>query len=84
MIGKKRTSFQNFLKSEVEYAIQSLKNEKCNGNDGIAAKYLKYAKFSLANWLKDVFNQVLVTEKFPEQWKKSEIILIHKNARQTI
>lgn len=72
-----------FLVSEVESAIESLKNDKSGGSDGVEGELLKLGGSELASWIQLLFNEILLTGLIPEQWKTSFIVLIHKKGDKT-
>lgn len=64
--------------SEVERAIKAQKKDKAPGADNITNEQLIENVEHLAPILTLIFNKVLRTEKIPEQWTSSTIILLHK------
>ena len=67
-----------FTLEEVKHAIKQLKCGKAPGIDKIHAEMLKAGGDSIAKALLKLFNRILETNKIPENFKKAEIILIHK------
>ncbi len=55
-----------------------MKNGKATGHDGITNEQIKYGGKTLIEKLTNLFNEILLTGKTPEQWKKSDIILLFK------
>ena len=72
----------DILKDEVEEAINFLKSNKAPGEDGIINEYLKWGKKELITPITNLFNKILMTEKIPQQWQTSTIILLHKKGNR--
>ena len=68
----------NFLKCEVETAINELKIGKSPGLDQIYSEYLKAGGEPLIKALLHLFNQILTTGKVPKQFKEALIVVIYK------
>lgn len=68
----------NILHSEVKKAIDTQKEEKAAGPDGIHNEILKHSKEVLTLVLTEMFNKVISTEIIPQQWTESNIILLYK------
>lgn len=64
--------------TDIETAIDKLKNEKSPDSDGIQAEMIKYAKNTLLPILTKLFNEIIRTQQIPTQWQESTIILLHK------
>lgn len=77
-VDQKIAEPQGFLKSEIEYAITTQKNDKTPGNDNITNEVLKSLCFAISKPLQLLFDSILNTESTPEQWSKSIITLLHK------
>lgn len=73
-----------FIKSEIINAINSLDNGKSSGTDFIKAEALKIASEELAEWLTEIFNNIMRSLHIPKQWKSSMITLIHKRVIKRI
>lgn len=71
-----------FTKSEIEYLINDLKNEKAPGNDKITNELITTGKSVLIKYIKDLFTAILEQEKIPEQWKINKVILLHKKGQR--
>lgn len=63
---------------EMSIHIQKLKQDKSPGPDGLQNEALKIGSALLVHPLTYLFNKVLDTGQVPEQWKKSDIILLYK------
>ncbi|CAK1579776.1 unnamed protein product [Parnassius mnemosyne] len=66
------------LRSEIEHAIKSQKDDKSPGSDNIANEVLKALTATLLEPLQTLFNNILRTETTPDQWSKSTNILLFK------
>ena len=66
------------MQKETEKAIDTQKNDKAPGPDGISNELLKQTKVAVAPILTEIFNYVVNTEIIPKQWTESIIILIFK------
>lgn len=66
------------LKSEVEHAIKTQKNDKAPGPDNITNETLKISMPDALPKLTSLLNKILETEYIPTQWTTSNIVLIHK------
>ena len=63
---------------EITVGINSLKNRKSVGPDGISNEMLKCGKHILLRPLNRLFNSVLSGGTYPEAWAKGYIVPIHK------
>lgn len=66
------------LPQEINKAIETQKKDKAPGPDNITNELLSNCKINITPLLKDIFNDILLTENVPTQWTTSTIILIHK------
>ena len=64
--------------------IQNLDPNKAHGHDNISISLLKVCGPSIyaVNALKNAFSQCLKTGVFPSEWKKGNIVPIHKKRGQ--
>jgi hypothetical protein len=63
---------------EVSDLIHSLDVSKATGHDGISAKLLKRAGQSIVPSLTNIINLCLSQSEIPNEWKKAEVIPLHK------
>ena len=63
---------------EVYKTLQSLNINKANGADGISNRMLKMASVEICSPLADLFNYCLLTECFPDCWKRANVSPVHK------
>ena len=68
--------------SETKTAIRRLKQSKSPGLDGICAEFLKAGGEEVAKEMTLMFNDILNTEKIPQEFKDAEIVVIHKKGSQ--
>lgn len=66
------------LKEETIKAISTQKNDKAPGSDLVTNELLKMTLPVIAQKFTEIFNEIIETEKIPEDWTKSTIILLHK------
>ena len=64
---------------EVKCAIKQLNNSKSAGIDLINNEFLKYGSSTLVLPIVKIFNKVLDSGIFPEQWNISTVSILHKN-----
>lgn len=70
------------LPSEIIKAIQSQKDRKASGEDGISNELLKGSSHVTMKTLSTIFNEILTKEEIPTQWTNSTIILLHKKGKK--
>lgn len=68
------------LKSEIQHAINNLKNNKTPGPDCIHSELLKLINDDNIGYLTTLFNKIYNTGEFPQEWLKSTFIPIPKKA----
>ena len=66
------------LLDEVRQVLKVLKKRKAAGPDGICPELLKFGGPYLEKLLLNLFNRMIITGIFPDDFKKSEIITIFK------
>jgi exonuclease III len=64
--------------NEITQAIKTLKNNKATGLDGISNEMLKYGQHTFTKPLASLFNLILKSGNYPEQWSKGYISPIYK------
>jgi hypothetical protein len=64
--------------SEVERVVTELDTGKASGIDGISNEILKKGKLVIVPMLYTLFNQIIESGEFPNEWGKAIIIPIHK------
>ena len=68
----------------VHYQIRSLDPNKAHGCDGILTRNLKLCATSISKLYTFLFNNSVINECFPNEWKKANIIPVHKNGYKQI
>ena len=71
------TSFY-VTKEDILLIIKNLDSSKAHGWDNISIKMIKICGESITVPLKIIFEQSLKEKKFPEVWKKANIVPVHK------
>jgi len=64
---------------EIETAIDDLKANKAEGIDGLGNEILKKSKIVIVPLLCSLFNKILVTGVYPDEWCNAVIIPIYKS-----
>jgi len=67
-----------FTTKELRAALQALQNEKASGIDGIPGEILKHMPEEAREELLCIFNDILRTRQFPDQWRETRIYTLHK------
>lgn len=66
------------IESEIADVMGKLRRYATPGPDNIKNEQIKFGGLHLIKNLKKLFNMILEGQKIPREWKKSNIILIHK------
>ncbi|KAF0702148.1 craniofacial development protein 2-like, partial [Aphis craccivora] len=69
---------------ETNRAINSLKDWKSPGSDGIPAELIKYGGEEIHKIIHEICSEVWKTEVLPNDWKKAIIIPLYKKANKCI
>ena len=77
-ITEKCLSTVIFSAKDIGIIIQNLDSNKTHGHDNISICILKICGDSICLPLEMVFKQALLTNVFPSEWKKGNIVPIHK------
>ena len=72
----------SFSQDEIAKIIQNLDSNKAHGHDNISIRMLKMCGSSMYKSLEIIFQQCTETGVFPSEWKKANIVPIHKNRDQ--
>ena len=64
--------------------IRSLDPNKAHGCDGISVRMLKLCATSISKPLRILFNNSVISECFPNEWKKANVIPVHKKGDKQI
>ena len=80
-----RLSSVSFSQDDIAKIIQNLHPNKARGHDNISILMLKICGSSIYISLEMIFKQCIETGVFPSEWKKANIVLIHKKGdKQTL
>ncbi|KAK3535754.1 hypothetical protein QTP70_021053 [Hemibagrus guttatus] len=66
-------------KDEVRKALKRMKSGKAVGPDDIPVEVWKCLGKAAVEFLASLFNRILESEKMPEEWRRSVLVLIFKN-----
>ena len=69
--------------ADVEFALNTMKNGKAAGHDGIAVELLKQSGPAGLQMLTAVYNEVLKTHTMPSEWRKGDVVSIFKSGDPT-
>ena len=61
--------------------INGLKPHKAHGHDGISIRMVKLCNLTITKLLSIIYKNCLQQGVFPDDWKKGNIILVHKKAQ---
>ena len=67
---------------ELTSAIKQLKNNKAVGLDGICNEMFKNLDENIKNHIVEIFNKILLTGQYPQQWNKGYVTSIYKSKSQ--
>ena len=72
------------LECEVKRALESITMNKASGGDGIPVELFQILKDDAVKVLHSIFQQILKTQQWPQDWKRSVFIPIPKkgNAKE--
>ena len=72
------------LECEVKWALESITKNKASGGDGIPVELFQILKDDAVKVLHSICQQILKTQQWPEDWKRSVFIPIPKkgNAKE--
>ena len=82
-ITDKRLSTVTFSARDIGKIIQNLDSNKAHGHDKLSIRMLKICDDSFCVPLEMIFKQALLTGVSPSEWRKGNIVPIHKKRRQT-
>ena len=63
---------------EVKWALESITMNKASGGDGIPVELFQILKDDAVKVLHSIFQQILKTQQWPQDWKRSVFIPIPK------
>ena len=73
-----RLSSVTFSQNDIAKIIQNLHSNKAHDHDDISIRMLKICGSSIYKPLEMIFKQCIETGLFPSEWKKGNIVPIHK------
>lgn len=71
------------MKYEVDHAINSIKNNRAAGQDGLVIEVIKSGGDALKDAITNLLNMCLEQNVIPKQWCQSQMIIIHKKGSKT-
>ena len=71
----------DILMCEVKCALGNITTSKASGGDGIPAELFKILKDAAAKVLQSICQQILKTQQWPQDWKRSVFIPIPKKSK---
>ena len=84
-LHKKRLFSVSFSQDDIAKIVQNLDPNKAHGHDNISIRMLKVCGSSIYKPLEMIFKQCIETGVFPSEWKKANIVPIHKKGdKQTL
>ena len=78
LISDKRISQLEFNAGDIISIIRNLNPNKAHGHDGFSIRMIQLSCNSIAKPLHLIFKNCIETSTFPAEWKKGNIIPIHK------
>ena len=81
-LTKNRLSSVSFSQYDIARIIQNLDSGKGHGHDNISMRVLKICGSAIYKHLAIIFKQFVDTGIFPSEWKKGNIVLIHKKGNK--
>ena len=81
-ITDKRLSTVTFSARDIGKIIQNLDSNKAHGHDDLSSRMLQICGDSICAPLEMIFKQALFTGVFPSEWKKANIVPIHKRGKK--
>ena len=68
----------SFTKDDIAKTIKNLNPNKAHGFDMISIRMIKICGESILKPLELIFKSCLENGKFPNKWKKANVVLVHK------
>ena len=73
----------DILECEVKWALGSITMNKPSGGDGIPVELFQILKDDAVKLLHSIYQQIWKTQQWPQDWKRSVLIPVPKNAQTT-
>ena len=78
LLTKHTLTFCDFSETDILSIINSQDSNKPHGHDMISIRMLKLCGDAICRPLSIIFETCLNTDKFPSEWKKGDVVPIHK------
>ena len=78
-----RTNSFKFTESDILSIIKALDSTKAHGYDNLSIRMIKMCSESITLPLKIIFQESLKKGKFPEIWKKANVVPVHRRENKT-
>ena len=72
----------DILECEVKWALESTTTNKASGGDGIPVELFQILKDDAVKVLHSICEHIWKTQQWPQDWKKSDFILISKKGNE--
>ena len=71
----------DILECEVKWALESITTNKASGGDEIPVERFQFLKDNVVKVLHSICQQIWKTQQWPQDWKRSVIILIPRKVK---
>jgi hypothetical protein len=78
-IDTNRRFVRRIQESEVKEALKKMKTGKALGSDDIPIEIWRCLGYIIIVWLTKLFNTIFWSNKMPDEWRRSILVLIFKN-----
>ena len=79
-VTDRRISPVTFSAGDMAKIIQNFNSNKAQKHDNISIRMLKICGDTISKSLELIFKQVLITDTYPSDWRKGNIVPFHKKA----
>ena len=66
------------MEAEIEKALKEMKKNKSPGNDQLTSDMIRLGGSEALKQVTAIFNNILLTQKIPHEWKEAKIIILFK------
>ena len=66
------------MEAEKEKALKEMKKNKSPGNDQLTSDMIRLGGSEALKQVTTIFNNILLTQKIPHEWKEAKIIILFK------
>ena len=77
-VTRERLSSLEFCVDDIVKIIRSLDQNKPHGHDEVSIRMIRLCASSISKPLHLIFSNCLETQSLPKEWKKANIMLVHK------